>query len=74
MGSAGDEELRMVLVVGGIVAGMEAGFALPAAGQDTQWTKDNLAEFRKRAEAGDEEFVDVLKEVETRSVFKDARG
>lgn len=60
----------MIIVLGGIVAGMEVGFVLPAAGQDKQWLGDNMAEFRKRAEEGDEDFKDVLREVETRDVFQ----
>jgi len=60
----------MIFILGDIVAGMEAGFALPQAGEDQNWLKVNLAAFRERAESGDEDFKDVLREIRTRPAFK----
>jgi hypothetical protein len=70
VGKSGSEELRMIFILGDIVAGMEAGFAVPPAGEDKQWLKDNLAAFRERAESGDEDFKDVVNEIQERLVFK----
>ena len=36
------------------------------AGQDQQWLKANMEVFRQRADAGDEDFKDVLEEMEAR--------
>ncbi|CAF9908803.1 hypothetical protein IMSHALPRED_007500 [Imshaugia aleurites] len=68
---AGDRELRAVFVLGTIVAGSEAGFALPPAGEDKEWLKGNVKAFEKRAEAGDGEFADVLEEMRTREDLRE---
>lgn len=64
----------MIFILGDIVAGMEAGFALPPAGEDKKWLEANLTAFRERAESGDEDFKDVLSEIRTRPVFKGISG
>ena len=70
--SAPDEErgLYSVFVLGDIVAGMEAGFSIPQAGKDGEWLAENMGAFKARAEAGEEEFVELVKEVEERGMLK----
>jgi phenylpyruvate tautomerase PptA (4-oxalocrotonate tautomerase family) len=69
--SAPDEDraLYSVFVLGDIVAAMEGGFAMPAAGQDGEWLAENMGAFKARAEAGEEEYVDLVKEVEERGML-----
>ena len=53
-----------------LTASFEAGFTHPLAGQDHQWLKEHLDEFRMKAENGDEEFRDLLEELEGREDLK----
>lgn len=61
--------LRSVIILGGMIAGLEAGFALPPAGGDVQWLEENWEAFLQRAREGDAEFVDLVKEVEERGML-----
>lgn len=70
VGTSGDEELRAVLLLGGIVAGVEVGFPLPQAGHDAEWLKKHYSDFQKLADAGDGDFQDLMQELKTREVFK----
>ena len=65
-------ELHGIFVMGSIIAGTEAGFWLPAAGQDKQWLTANMEQFRERAKYGDEDFKDLLKELEARPDLREA--
>nr|OQO25144.1 hypothetical protein B0A51_09211 [Rachicladosporium sp. CCFEE 5018] len=64
-----DRSLYSIFVLGGMAAGREAGFAIPAAGDDVQWLSDNMAEFKSRAADGQEEFGELVKEVEGRGLI-----
>ena len=46
------EHLSRIFICGSILAGRESGFAVPKAGEDQQWIKENMVEFEKRAEKG----------------------
>lgn len=67
-----DEERKLysVFVIGGLIAGREAGFEIPAAGKDGEWLAENLGAFKARAEEGQEEFVDLVKEIEERGLIR----
>ncbi|KAJ7223440.1 hypothetical protein GGX14DRAFT_427471 [Mycena pura] len=65
-----DLELRAVFIVGEIITASEAGFAVPTAGSDQAWVKQNLAAFKAKAREGDQDFVDLLAELESRPEFK----
>ncbi|GAB7350764.1 hypothetical protein MBLNU459_g1308t1 [Dothideomycetes sp. NU459] len=65
---APDTELRLVMFYGAIVAGTEAGFSIPPAGGDKQWLKDNLEAFKQKADGGDEDFQDMVKEITERGL------
>jgi phenylpyruvate tautomerase PptA (4-oxalocrotonate tautomerase family) len=69
--SAPDEDKRLysVFVLGDITAGMEAGFSIPEAGGDVAWLHANMEAFKQRAESGEEDFVDLVKEVEERGLL-----
>ena len=60
--------------MGGIIAGLEAGFVLPAAGGDVQWLEENWEEFNRRAEAGDEEMKGMVKEIQERGLLDGTNG
>ncbi|KAK5165078.1 uncharacterized protein LTR77_009175 [Saxophila tyrrhenica] len=65
-----DTSLRMVAVMGGLVAAMEAGFVIPQAGGDAQWMRDNWEAFKQRADAGEQEFVDMVKDAQDRGLVE----
>lgn len=58
-----EKEMRAIFVMGGMVAGSEAGFSIPAAGKDQEWFKENIKAFQAKAKAGDVEFAEMLKEM-----------
>ncbi|RMX74801.1 hypothetical protein D0869_12237 [Hortaea werneckii] len=64
-----DTSLRSVIICGEILGGMEAGFFLPPAGGDAGWIARNWGAFRERADRGEEEFRDLVKEVEERGLL-----
>ncbi|THX35722.1 hypothetical protein D6C81_03079 [Aureobasidium pullulans] len=55
-------ELRLVMFYGAIVAGMEAGFSIPQAGDDKQWIEENMEAFKRKAEEGDGHFRELVEE------------
>ena len=67
-----EKELRAIFILGSIVAGSEAGFTVPAAGQDAVWIKENASRFVKLAEQGDQHMGDMVDELSKRDEFKDA--
>jgi len=70
-----DRSLGGVFVLGDIVAGMEKGFPIPETGKDGEWMEEHMEEFKKRAEAGDEDFVELLQDVDRiRAAKKGANG
>jgi len=50
-----------------MIAALENGVVIPGAGEEGNWLKDNMEEFKNRAEGkGDQDFVDLIKEVHER--------
>ncbi|KAK0509862.1 hypothetical protein JMJ35_007256 [Cladonia borealis] len=49
-----------------IIAGREVGFELPPAGGDKAWLVENAASFRRLADEGDEDFMELVREMEGR--------
>lgn len=60
------EELRANFIIGEVIAGTEAGIVVPSAGHDATWAADNMGIFKAKAAAGDQDFVDLLAEVQGR--------
>lgn len=60
-----------MFILGDIVAGSEAGFTFPAAGEDKKWLREHIKEFESRAEEGDKGFTDLIKEVREREDLKE---
>jgi len=71
IGTTSELELRGIFILGDIVAGWEAGFPIPQAGQDKAWLKHYVSDFKKLADAGDADFAGVMKELETRKDLQD---
>ncbi|KAK6085215.1 hypothetical protein SCUP234_02155 [Seiridium cupressi] len=65
-----DEELRAIFIFGDIVAAWEAGFAVPTAGHDAEWARENMGAFKEKAQDGDEDFADLVDELSERDEFK----
>ncbi|KAH8807812.1 hypothetical protein F5884DRAFT_900143 [Xylogone sp. PMI_703] len=70
----GVKELKVVSILGSISAGFESGFLLPAAGGDASWLNDNRSEFEKLASQGDQDFVELLHEMQNREDLVQALG
>lgn len=69
-----DTTLRSVIVLGGIIAGLEAGLVLPPAGGDVQWLEENWAEINRRADNGDDEMKAMVKEISERGLMDGSNG
>jgi phenylpyruvate tautomerase PptA (4-oxalocrotonate tautomerase family) len=69
-----DTTLRSVIVLGGIIAGLEAGFVLPQAGGDVAWLHENWEEFNRKADAGDEEMQGMVREIQERGLLDGTNG
>jgi len=57
-------DLRTVWVMGALTTAVECGIARPRVGEEEEWLKKNMAEFRRLAAAGDEDFVELVQELE----------
>jgi hypothetical protein len=72
-----DAHARKLLAVAFVpmVAVREAGMTIPEAGQEGQWFKDNMEHFQKMVdEKGDEDYEDMLRELEERDDLKKLVG
>lgn len=63
-----------MFVLGDIVAGSEAGFTFPLAGEDKQWLREHFKEFARRADEGDEGFAELITEAREREDLKEVLG
>ncbi|OTA01288.1 hypothetical protein A9Z42_0015890 [Trichoderma parareesei] len=64
VGREGDEGLRTVWVMGALTTALEAGIGRPKTGEEDQWIRDNMPHFQALAAADDEDFVELLHELE----------
>ncbi|KAK5991012.1 hypothetical protein PT974_09287 [Cladobotryum mycophilum] len=69
--SEGERELRTVWVLGALTTAVEDGFERPKVGEEIEWLKKNKDEFRRLAEAGDEDMQGLMEELRTRPEFAD---
>jgi hypothetical protein len=63
------EELRAIFITGELIAGTEAGIVIPSAGHDLEWAAENMEIFKAKAAAGDQDFVELLAEMNGRPEF-----
>lgn len=73
-GKPQDFTLRSCIILGGMTAGLEAGFILPPAGGDIAWLNEHMEEFEMKGKAGDEEFADMVAEVKERGLLDGVNG
>ena len=75
-GGGGQDEtsLRSVILMGGMVAGLEVGFILPPAGGDVQWLQENWEAFNQKAKEGDDDMADLVQEVQERGLMDGTNG
>ncbi|KAJ5900131.1 hypothetical protein N7495_004875 [Penicillium taxi] len=64
VGKDGEKSLRTVWVMGALTTALEAGIARPKTGDEPQWLVANRSKFEKLAEQGDEDFIDLLAELD----------
>ncbi|KAL2068994.1 hypothetical protein VTL71DRAFT_15332 [Oculimacula yallundae] len=64
-GKGMEKVLHAVFIVPGITV-REQGMAIPLAGEEASWMESNLASFKKRADAGEENFVTLMADIEAR--------
>ncbi|KAL7810803.1 hypothetical protein V8C26DRAFT_409394 [Trichoderma gracile] len=64
VGCEGEEGLRTVWVMGALTTALEAGIGRPKTGEEDEWIQDNMPHFQALAAAGDEDFVELLQEIE----------
>lgn len=66
-----DEERKLsaIFIQGTILAAWEQGVMIPEAGNDEAWLKENWGRFKERADAGDEEMIDLVRDVERRKLI-----
>ncbi|KAJ5231653.1 uncharacterized protein N7469_006241 [Penicillium citrinum] len=65
VGNEDDESLRTIWVMGALTTALEAGLARPKTGEEDDWLEANKAQFKKLAEGGDEDFIELMKELES---------
>jgi hypothetical protein len=66
--STSEKQLTSIFVQGIIAAGWEQGVMIPETGHDQQWLKDRLADFKKRADNGEEEMKELVEDIERRKL------
>ncbi|KAI1080597.1 hypothetical protein F5B20DRAFT_104423 [Whalleya microplaca] len=59
-----ERDLRTVWVVPALLTAVECGVARPRVGEEAAWLVQNRAEFERLAEGGDEDFVELLREID----------
>jgi len=64
-----EKQLGSIFIQGEILAAWEQGVLAPEAGKDKQWLQEHWAEFKKRAEAGDEEMKELVEDIERRKLI-----
>jgi phenylpyruvate tautomerase PptA (4-oxalocrotonate tautomerase family) len=62
-------ELQTLILGSSNPMGLEAGFELPVAGTDRDWLRRNWSQFQQKAKDGEEEFVELVKDVEERALL-----
>ncbi|EIW76233.1 hypothetical protein CONPUDRAFT_158259 [Coniophora puteana RWD-64-598 SS2] len=70
VGSEGDKSLDTIFVLGSLIGGFERGFLKPQVGCDQEWAAQNLQAFKKLAEAGDQDFQELVDAIEGEHAFR----
>jgi len=66
VGKDGEVGLRTVWVLGALTTAVECGIARPRVGEEEEWLATNMDEFRRLAAEGDDDFKELVREVDSR--------
>ncbi|UKZ74718.1 hypothetical protein TrVFT333_002388 [Trichoderma virens FT-333] len=66
VGTDGEMGLRTVWINGTLTQALEAGIGRPKTGEEDTWIEENMPRFKELAAAGDEDFIELMKELEGR--------
>ncbi|KAK1955855.1 hypothetical protein LY78DRAFT_697507 [Colletotrichum sublineola] len=66
VGRDGEQRLRTVWVLGALTTALEAGIGRPKTGEEDEWVQANMEQFRELAAAGDEDYIELLRELDGR--------
>ena len=72
VGSGEEAQLRAIFLEGSLVGGTEAGIPIPAAGEDGVWLERHWGEMCERAEKGEEEWGENVREARERGLVDEA--
>jgi hypothetical protein len=64
-----EKQLTSIFVQGITVAGWEQSVMLPEPGNDREWMRQHLGDFKKRAESGDEDMKALVEDIEKRNLI-----
>jgi phenylpyruvate tautomerase PptA (4-oxalocrotonate tautomerase family) len=67
-GNTEEKKLAAIFIQGTLLAAWEQGVMVPPAGQDKQWLKQHWNEFKKRADAGNEQMKEFIEDVQSRGL------
>ncbi|EPS38939.1 hypothetical protein H072_7309 [Dactylellina haptotyla CBS 200.50] len=62
VGNEGENELSALWINDSMLTGIEFGASLPKAFEDQNWFETHTSDFERRAKAGDQLFIDALKD------------
>ncbi|PCG88675.1 Tautomerase [Penicillium occitanis (nom. inval.)] len=65
VGSHKEEGLRTVWIMGALTTALEAGIARPKIGEEEEWLEVNKHHFKTLADGGDEDFIELIKELDS---------
>ncbi|KAK4937821.1 hypothetical protein LTR10_021624 [Elasticomyces elasticus] len=68
VGKGGEMGLRTVWVMAALTTAVECGIARPRVGDEGKWLQDNMDSFRRLAAQGDEDFVDLVQELDSTKI------
>ncbi|RFU82118.1 hypothetical protein TARUN_60 [Trichoderma arundinaceum] len=66
VGKEGEMGLRTVWVNGSLTQALEAGIGRPKTGEEDAWIEANMPHFKELAAAGNEDFIELMKELEAK--------
>ena len=64
-----EKQLTSIFIQGIIAAGWEQGVMIPESGHDQDWMKERFADFKKRADSGEEEMKELVEDIERRKLI-----
>ncbi|KAK1574780.1 uncharacterized protein LY79DRAFT_593117 [Colletotrichum navitas] len=66
VGREGEQGLRTVWALEAVTAALEAGIGRPKTDEEDEWVQANMVQFQELAAAGDEDYIELLRELDGR--------